>query len=1329
MERYYRYIVNNFEYCFYVKAGTHLTPVERDILRWLLAETFEPQKFGRNSFLKNHGNIVEIGPRLNFETAYSTNAVAICNGCGLGSVMRLEKSRRYRFPGATRLERFIKENHDRMTECVYKIPLKSFETGATAEEAYMVPLLERGIKALEDINIHMGLGFDRWDMEFYYDLFTRLIGRNPTNVECFQLSQANSEHSRHWFFKGKLILDGKEIPGTLMQLIKEPLCSNPTNSLIAFKDNSSAIRGYKISTIIPSKPGFCSPFEKKHVTYHPIFTAETHNFPSGIAPFPGAETGTGGRIRDVEATGRGGLVVAGTAGYCTGNLNMPDFKVPGEDKDFIYPSNMASPLEIMIGESNGASDYGNKFGEPVIQGFTRTFGQKLAGGERREWIKPIMFSGGIGQIDNRHIEKFKPRKGMLIIQIGGPAYRIGIGGGSASSLIQDEAREELDFNAVQRGNAQMEQKMNRVIRACIEMGDENPVLSIHDQGAGGPCNVLTEIVEPAGGRIEIRNIQTGDRTMSVLEIWGAEYQERNALLINPVNLGLLESICLREKVNLECLGEITGDGRIIVHDSSYSEGPHGDVRDFSSGKGPSNGVYGIDNNINRQDSGSSFPGDISRSDSCGYEDRARVATPVDLDLKKILSNIPQKTFELRSVPGILKKFNIPENLAIKDAVRLVFNLPSVGSKGFLVRKVDRSVTGLIARQQCCGPLQLPVSDVAAVAQGHFGKTGAAISIGEQPLKIMVDAAAGARMSVAEALTNMVWAYISDLGDIKCSVNWMWPAKLPGEGAEIFKAVKALSNIMKEIGIAVDGGKDSISMAARVGSDIIKAPNEVVVSAYAPMPDIEKIITPDIKKPGRSRLAFIDISGGRKRMGGSAIAQALGEIGMDCPDVDDPGKLAGAFRATQELIKNGLILAGHDRSDGGLITVLSEMAISGNCGMEIELPAIVHGTEHSIMAGLFNEELGLAIEYLPENEKRIFSIYSGFGLTAIPLGKTLVEKRVTVSAGGKTFLDLNTGTLLKWWEEISDKLESHQMNPGLAREQALSHGRKGPAYHLTFTPRETPGEIMDIKNKPKLAVLREEGSNGDREMASAFYLAGFEAWDVTMTDLLNGTVDLGDFRGVAFVGGFSYADVLGSAKGWAGIIKFNTGLREMFDRFYDRQDTFSFGVCNGCQLMALLGLVPWRGLDELKQPRFITNPSGRLESRWVSVRINESPSIMLKGMEGSVIGIWINHGEGFFYCPDREVFNDIKDKKLVPVSFVDDSGNPTGKYPFNPNCSPGGITGLCSPDGRHLALMPHPERAFLTWQWPWMPVDWRESLKVSPWLKIFQNAREWCGENP
>lgn len=1262
------------EYCFNVDTTENLTDKEIKILIQLLANGFISNSISQKTKLNSEPEkIIEIGPRLNFASAFSTNSVGICRACGLKKIKRIEKSKRIIIPENIDKENFIKKNHDRMTECQYKTSLQNFETGIKPENVFTVSLIENGISALQEINKEMGLGMDSWDEKFYYNLFINEIKRNPTNVECFQLGQANSEHSRHWFFKGKLIIDGEEIKENLFQIVSAPYKLNPSNSIIAFKDNSSAIKGYKIQTILPENPGQISKFKKSINIYNIIFTAETHNFPSGIAPFPGAETGTGGRIRDVQATGRGALVVAGTAGYCVGNLNIPEYELPWEDKTFIYPSNLANPLQIEINASNGASDYGNKFGEPLIQGFTRSFGMTLPDNSRKEWIKPIMFSGGIGQIDNLHIEKEKAKKGMLIIQIGGPAYRIGMGGGSASSMIQGENTAELDFNAVQRGDAEMEQKMNRVIRACVEMGEKNPIISIHDQGAGGPCNVITEIVDPIGGKIEIREIKVGDKTLSVLEIWGAEYQERNALLINPDRIDEFKNICDRERSDFEILGEITENEKIVVHDKNNN------------------------------------------------------STPVNFELKKILGDMPQKTFTDNRPKFNLKSLEIPENLTIKQALKNVLRLISVGSKKFLTNKVDRSVTGLIVQQQCCGPVQLPVSDVSVIAQSHFEKTGAAISIGEQPNKIMVNPRAGARMAVGEALINIVWAKISNLKDIKCSGNWMWAAKLPGEGANIYDAACAMRDIMIKLGIAIDGGKDSLSMATKVGEEIIKSPNELVISAYATISDINKIITPNIKKPGQSDLWFIDLSENKYRLGGSALAQVYKQIGNESPDVENPNKLKNGFYAIQKLIDNKIILAGHDRSDGGLITTILEMAFAGNCGFEIN-----HKTpDVNPISYYFNEELGLVVEVDKQNKEKFLTIINEYNLknSTIMLGDTIKDPIIKIQINNNLILNENMFDLRQIWEETSHQIELLQMDTKYAKaEKENIYKRKGIHYNLTFTPEPTKQNILEKNNKPKIAIIREEGSNGDREMTSAFYLAGFEPWDIMMSDLLAERINLNQFRGIVFVGGFSYADTLGSAKGWASTIKFNEKLKKIFDNFYNRPDTFSLGVCNGCQLMGLLGWIPWQDITDENQPRFTQNKSKRFESRWTTVKVLPSPSIMLKGMEDSILGIWIAHGEGKLSFPDKTILSKVINKKLIPLVFTDDDGNPTENYPFNPNGSPNGITSLCSSDGRHLAMMPHPERAFLTWQWPWIDENLKNNLKASPWLKIFQNARKWCENN-
>lgn len=1274
------------EFCFNIDASGPLPDAELAILSWLLAETFEPENFSPESFLtrtspSGNSRIFEVGPRMTFTTAWSTNAVSICHACGLDTIRRIERSRRYRVSGSRNigeadLPELLPLFHDRMTECLYPGPLATFETGVHPEPVIVVPLREKGKDALVRINREMGLGLDEWDLDYYYRLFVKDLGRNPTNVECFDLGQSNSEHSRHWFFRGKLVIDGREIPETLMQIVKEPHRRNPNNSVIAFKDNSSAIRGYRIAALLPERAGGPAPFRERTVEYHLLFTAETHNFPSGVAPFPGAETGTGGRLRDVHATGRGSLFVAGTAAYCVGNLQIPGYPLPWEHGSFVYPGNLASPLRIEIEASNGASDYGNKFGEPLIQGFTRSFGLRLPDGERREWIKPIMFTGGVGQIDARHTEKEEPAKGMAVVKVGGPAYRIGMGGGAASSMIQGENVAELDFNAVQRGDAEMEQKLNRVIRACVEMEDGNPIVSIHDQGAGGNCNVVKEIVHPAGARIDIRKVIVGDNTLSVLEIWGAEYQEQDALLVRAEDSDLFHRLCAREKVPVAVIGEITGDGHIVVYD--------GAVADF--------GESVVEN----------------------------------LSLEKVLGDMPQKTYSLERIPLFTQPLRLPEDLSVAEALDRVLRLVSVGSKRFLTNKVDRSVTGLIAQQQCAGPLQLTVSDVAVIAQSHSGVTGAALSIGEQPIKGLINPSAMARMSVGEALTNMVWAKISSLRDIRCSANWMWAPKLPGEGAPLYDAALAMRDIMLELGIAVDGGKDSLSMATRVplpdgANETVKSPGTLVISAYASCPDITRVVTPDLKAPGRSSLLLIDLGSGKSRMGGSALAQCYKQVGHESPDVESTLLLKDAFNAVQVLVAKDLVAAGHDRSDGGLVTALLEMAFAGNCGMEVRL----RGHEGPIPA-LFSEELGLLMEYLPEKEGEVLSVLRAHGVPCTLIGGSLSEKRIRVYYNEEPVLDEEMVELRDVWEETSHRLELLQVNPECAREEReTSYDRPGPSFLIPFTPEPTPEIILNRQAKPAVAIIREEGSNGDREMTAAFFQAGFEPWDVTMTDLLRERISLSRFRGVVFVGGFSYADVLDSAKGWAGTIRFSKALSEQFRGFYRRSDTFSLGVCNGCQLAALLGWVPWEGIEDDRQPRFIHNKSGRFESRFSTVRILESPAVLLKGMEGSVLGIWAAHGEGQAYFPDGRILDEVLAKGLAPVRYVDDRGELTERYPLNPNGSPRGIAALCTPDGRHLAVMPHPERAFLKWQWAWMPGEMQRDLKASPWLKMFQNAREWC----
>lgn len=1297
------------EQCFNVALSSVLLDEKLEVLKWLLRETFEPDQLQAESSLEIHESaggsflsLVEVGPRLSFTTAWSANAVSICKACGLPEVTRIERSRRYllctnaNYPSldTNQLDAFAALIHDRMTECVYPSKLISFRTHVVPEAVFQVPVMEKGREALEAINKQMGLAFDEFDLEYYTNLFLNDIGRNPTNVELFDIAQSNSEHSRHWFFKGELVIDGEVVPHSLMDLVKETLRRNPNNSVIGFNDNSSAIRGFPVRVLRPEIAGWPSSLEMFDRQFDLLFTAETHNFPCAVAPFPGAETGAGGRIRDTHATGTGSLIVASTAGYCVGNLQLEDAFAPWEDPGFVYPNNLAPPLQILIDASDGASDYGNKFGEPLIQGFTRTFGMALPGGERREWLKPIMFSGGIGQIDHEHVEKGEPEVGMLVVKIGGPAYRIGMGGGAASSMVSGQNDAELDFNAVQRGDAEMAQKLYRVIRACVEMGGNNPIISIHDQGAGGNCNVVKEIIYPKGAEVDIRSIVVGDNTLSVLEIWGAEYQEQDALLVRPESEHLLRAVCARERVSMAVIGKISGSGKIILLDSLAIE------HAAANGLPPP------------------YPA-------------------VDLDLEKVLGDMPRKRFEFKRTQAVSEPLDFAPGLTIMDALKRVLHLPSVCSKRFLTTKVDRCVTGLVAQQQTVGPLQLTLADVAVIAQSYTGISGGACAIGEQPIKGLLNPKAMARLAIGESLTNLVWAKVTALEDVKASGNWMYAAKLDAEGACMYDAAVALRDAMIELKIAVDGGKDSLSMAAQAGGELVKAPGELVISVYATCPDITKTVTPDLKLGDNGVLLHIDMAGGKRRLGGSALAQVFDQIGNVCPDLDDASYLGKVFNAIQRLLEKKAISAGHDISDGGIIVALLEMAFAGNCGLCVDLLSSpsTRTSNLATLETLFSEELGLIIEIENSKQAEVVAELGSAGVSCTVIGHVTTSPVVHVLVDGHECINASTLELRDEWEETSFTLEKLQRLESCV--DAEQHGLKArvvPNWSLPFTPTKTSEKLLNSGNKPKVAIIREEGSNGDREMSAMVYSAGFEPWDVTMSDLLMERINLQSFRGIVFVGGFSYADVLDSGKGWAASIRFNDALLQQFQEFYRRPDTFSLGVCNGCQLMALLGWIP--GVDASKplgesddksQPRFIHNESGRFECRFSSVRIEESPAIMFEGMSGLTTGIWVAHGEGRAFFPDQTILDKVLDLNLAPVRYCDDSGETTEKYPFNPNGSPLGIAAVCSPDGRHLAMMPHPERCYLMWQYPWYPRDWSHlnSAGPSPWLRMFQNARDWC----
>uniref|UniRef100_A0A8C3F3W0 Phosphoribosylformylglycinamidine synthase n=1 Tax=Chrysemys picta bellii TaxID=8478 RepID=A0A8C3F3W0_CHRPI len=1193
------------------------SPQETQLLHWLFGCPLESGDVATESFLRPAPTdlLIEIGPRLNFSTAFSTNVVSVCQAAGLGCIDRVERSHRYLLQCAQRPtppeeDALVAVLSDRMTEQSYKEPIRSFAVAAHPAPTWDVDVLAGGRTALERASQKLGLAFDSWDLDFYTDLFKR-FGRNPTSVECFDLAQSNSEHSRHWFFKGRLLVDGKEIGESLFESIMRTQESSNPNNVIKFSDNSRCLPGTPILAVSAGS--------------HPVSSP-------GVAPFSGATTGTGGRIRDVQCTGRGAHVIAGTAGYSFGNLHIPGYPLPWEDPALPYPQNYAHPLQVAIRASDGASDYGNKFGEPVLAGFARSFGQWLPNGQRREWIKPIMFSGGIGTMEDIHVLKEPPKPGMLVVKVGGPVYRIGVGGSSASSIqVQGDNASELDFGAVQRGDPEMEQKMNRVLRGCVERGKANPICSLHDQGAGGNGE--------GGAGPGWVTLPLGDPTLSVLEIWGAEYQESNALLLRPTDTALLQRLGQRERCPVDVVGTITGDGRIVLVDDL--EAPVTDMaRVKPSGK----------------------------------------KMPVNLQLEGVLGKMPQKEFVLSRHSPALRRLCLPPGLSVGDALERVLRLPAVASKRYLTNKVDRSVTGLVAQQQCVGPLHTPLT------------VGAATALGEQPLKGLIDPGAGARLAVGEALTNLVFANVTDLRDVKCSGNWMWAAKQAGEGAALVDACGAMCEVMAQLGVAVDGGKDSLSMAARVGTDIVMAPGTLVVSAYAVCPDIMATVTPDLKCPDGA-LLYVELCPDRHRLGGSALAQCYSQLGDRCPDLENADTLAACFRLTQQLLQgvcpSSVVNAGHDVSDGGLVTCLLEMAFAGNCGLQAEL--VAPGARASVRLS--------------------------------PRATPLRAPQVRLRVNGQEELARPVGELRALWEATSFQLERLQASPHCVEQEERGLAlRQGPTFTLTFDPE--PG--------PRVAILREEGSNGDREMVAAFTMAGFQAWDVTMQDLFTGEVTLESFRGLVFVGGFSYADVLGSAKGWAASVTFNPRARAQFEAFRRRRNTFSLGVCNGCQLMALLG---WVGGESPQsgavRPGVLLTPndSGRFESRFVALAIEESLAVMLQGMAGSTLGIWVAHGEGRMRFRSPEVLAAVTSGGLAPLRYVDDQGQPTQEYPLNPNGSPLGIAGLCSPDGRHLAMMPHPERCVLPWQWAWMPPAWCRTMEVSPWLRMFQNACEWCLRHP
>jgi phosphoribosylformylglycinamidine synthase len=1262
------------ETCFHVVSEQSLNVSQVEKLEPFLQELPGQVIFVQNS--SREEDLIEVGTRPPSVTPWSSNAVSILRYCGL-PIDRIERTRRLVIPVGAIREEFIAGTYDRMTECPYPAGdsrfLLSF-LGTKPEPVFFVPVLEKGADILREISKIYGLAFNEDLIAHLVQLFGEL-GRNPTIVELFQIGQMCSDHSRHITWNAKLELDNELMPFTLFDLAKAPyearMARGGVNHVIAFHDNSSAIHGFPVMALVVAEDGR---YVMRKELRHPVAGSETHNYPTSISPPEGSITGIVGCYRDPQATQRGGVLLYSSAGFCTGFPRINGFWIPGEEfVPNVYPSNLASPLQIMLGAPEGAWAGGNQCGVPVIQGFARAV--ELMVGERGSeerygYLKTLMYAGNTAYILAEHGEKGEAKKGMAVVEFGGEAFPVGLGGAAGSSQILGAQDAGLDFNAVQRGNPQMARRVANVIRRCIELQKLNPIVSIHDQGAGGPCNVLTELIEKTGGRIRLYKINLGDPTMSVIQIWCAEYQERQGILIRMEDLQRFQAICDEEDCPCEVLGEVTEDGRITV---------------FAT------------------------PEDEEKGIAC-----------VDLPIARVVSGLPETVIRDFSTKPYGRPLILPDDLTIMEALKRVLLQVDVGSKAYLTNRVDRSVGGLVAQQQCCGPLQLPVADVAVSALAHFSLAGMASAIGEQPTIMMLNQEAGARMALTEAITNLMWARITRWEDISFPANWMWPARSPGEMVKLYRAAVALRDFSLALGLGQDGGKDSSSMAVKMGEQLIKSPETLVIKVYATIKDITKVVTPDIKYPGQSLLVHIDLSKGKRRLGGSALAQALGQLGDECPDMENPELLVRTFNAVMRLIDQSLIISGHDTTSDGFAVTAMEMAFAGNCGLDINIQG-----GGSIFGEFFAKEPGAIIEVYEKDMLAVMDLLREMDVPAAIVGKTSIEKTIRISHQEKVTLEASTDELRMMWSEISYQFERLQINSECAdAERRNTAVGRPPVYELAFMPESIAPEILIRANKPRVAILRDVGTNGEREMAAAFTAVGFEACDVPMKKLISGKQTLADFPGLVFPGGFSSMDVFGAGKGWALKIRNNPGLQQMFQEFRQDPSKWSLGICNGDQAMKWLR---WLYPEMIhNHPLSIRNISKAFESRWVNVAIPENTqAMMLKDMGGTKMGVYVDHGEGRFWSPkgDAEYF---LDSGLVGLQYINPDGQPTGEegYPWNPNGSPLGIAGLCSEDGNHLAMMPHPERSYELWQWPWMPRDW-QNLKASPWLKMFQNAYDWC----
>jgi phosphoribosylformylglycinamidine synthase len=1204
-------------------------------------------------------------PRLGTVSPWSSKATDIARVCDL-AVNRIELGRACLVEGVTALPpAALEELHDRMTESVLTEPdaLAHVFDAPPRRGLREVDVRAGGKAALEAANRDWGLALSGDEMDYLAKHYAQ-AGRNPTDAELMMFAQINSEHCRHKIFNAGFTLEGAAQERSLFELIKASHRASPAGVLSAYKDNAAVIEGGATARFMPGAGhAWGAVAEPAHI----LMKVETHNHPTGISPHPGAGTGAGGEIRDEAATGRGAKPKAGLCGFTVSHLRIPGFAQPWEFDDS-RPATMATPLSIMTEGPIGAAAYNNEFGRPNLAGYFRTF-ETREGEVRRGYHKPIMIAGGLGNVRPAHVQKLAVPAQARLVVLGGPAMLIGLGGGAASSMATGASSAELDFASVQRANPELQRRCQEVVDWCWAQGEGNPILSIHDVGAGGLSNALPELVhaDDRGGEIRLRAIASSDPSLSPMEIWCNEAQERYVLAVLPERLAELEKACARERCPVAVVGHATAEQRLHVADEATGQ------------------------------------------------------AAVDMPMPVLLGKAPRLHRDARRAPARFAAFDHRE-VDLADAAARVLRFPAVASKQFLITIGDRTVGGLTVRDQMVGPWQVPVADCAVTAGGFAGTSGEAMAMGERTPLALLDAPASGRMAVGEAITNIAAARIGALGDVKLSANWMAAAGHGDEDARLYDTVRAVgAELCPALGIAIPVGKDSLSMRSvwkADGASITQtAPLSLIVSAFAPVADVTRSLTPQLRTDaGATRLLLVDLGAGKNRLGGSVLAQAYRAFGDVPPDLDDPARLEAAFEAIQQLNADGKLLAYHDRSDGGLLATLCEMAFAGHCGVDVALDAL--GDDP--VAALFTEELGLVVQVRETDLAAVRKVLADAHLAVAELGAPNANDRVRFSYRERVLLEEPRAALQKIWAETSFRIAAQRDNPECAREEFESVGDPADAglrVALTFDAGQAPAVL---KARPRVAILREQGVNGQVEMAFAFHSAGFESVDVHMTDLLEGRVSLDDFRGVVACGGFSYGDVLGAGQGWAKSILFHERTRAAFGEFLARKDRFALGVCNGCQMFAALrDIVPGAS----RWPVFRRNRSEQFEARWTQVEVLESKSLFFADMAGSTLPIAVAHGEGRAEFARATDLTALHRGGQVAMRFVDSRGAVATRYPQNPNGSPDGITAICNDDGRVTALMPHPERTVRGVTGSWWPQRYGE---FTPWIRMFRNARRWVG---